>query len=92
MYQFIVVIMDTLNYFNLPLRKFYFYVQSIITNLRRNCLLKHVIEGNIEVTRGRRSRHKQLVDDLQETRGYWNLKEEALDRAVWRTCFGRVYT
>jgi hypothetical protein len=42
--------------------------------LRRNCLLKHVIErkiqGRIEV-RGRRGRRrKQLLDDLKEKRGY----------------------
>jgi hypothetical protein len=30
--------------------------------LRRNCLLKHVIEGKIEMT----GRHKQLLDDLKE--------------------------
>jgi hypothetical protein len=36
--------------------------------LGRNCLLKHVIEGKIEVTgrRGRRSKH--LLDDLKEKR------------------------
>jgi hypothetical protein len=33
--------------------------------LRRNCLLKHVIEGKIE---GRGRRRKQLLDDLKETR------------------------
>jgi hypothetical protein len=36
--------------------------------LRRNFLLKHVIEGKIkgriEVTGGRGRRHKQLLDDL----------------------------
>jgi hypothetical protein len=31
------------------------------------------------------------VDDLKEKRGYWKLKEEALDSAVWRTGFGRGY-
>jgi hypothetical protein len=36
-------------------------------------------------------RCKQLLDDLKETRGYWKLKEEALDRTVWRTRFGRGY-
>jgi hypothetical protein len=37
---------------------------------------------------GRRERrYKQLPDD-QETRRYWQLKEEALDRTLWRT-FGR---
>jgi hypothetical protein len=37
----------------------------------------------------RRRKCKQLLDDLKEKRGYWELKEEALDRAVWRACFGR---
>ena len=30
---------------------------------------------------------KQLLEDLKETRGYRELKEEALDRALWRTRF-----
>jgi hypothetical protein len=48
--------------------------------LRRNCLLKEVIEGKIEVTRRRGRRRKQLLDDLGDRRGYSNLREEALDR------------
>jgi hypothetical protein len=63
--------------------------------LRRNCLLKHVIEGKVEgriETTGRRwRRRKQLLDDLKENRRYWKLKEEALDRTLWRTRFGRGY-
>jgi hypothetical protein len=63
--------------------------------LRGNCLLKHVIEGTlegrIEMTRRRGRRRKQLLDDLKEKRRYWTLKEEALDRTVWRTRFGRGY-
>jgi hypothetical protein len=63
--------------------------------LRRNCLLKHVIggklEGRIEVTRRRRRRRKLLLDEFKEKRRYWNLKEEALDRTLWRTRFGRDY-
>ena len=55
--------------------------------LRRNCLLKQVIEGKIkgemEVTR----RRKKLLDDLKDRRGYSHLKEEALDRTVWRNRF-----
>jgi hypothetical protein len=62
--------------------------------LRRNCLLKHVMEGKIEgrteVT-GRRRRRKQLLDDLKETRGYWKLKEEALDRTMCRSRFETGY-
>jgi hypothetical protein len=57
--------------------------------LRSNCLLKHVIEGRINVTGRRGRRRKQLLDDLKETRGYRKLKEEALDRTLWGTCFGR---
>jgi hypothetical protein len=36
-------------------------------------------------------RRKQPLDDLKEKRGYWKLKEEALDRTMWRTRFGRDY-
>jgi hypothetical protein len=39
----------------------------------------------------RRRRSKQLLENLQETRGCWKLKEEALDRTMWRTHFGRGY-
>jgi hypothetical protein len=41
---------------------------------------------------GRRGRRrKQLLDDLKEKRRYWKLKEETLDRSLWRTHFGRGY-
>ena len=57
--------------------------------LRRNCLLKQVIEGKIkgemEVTRRRGRRRRKLLDDR---RGYSHLKEEALDRTMWRNRFG----
>jgi hypothetical protein len=63
--------------------------------LRRNCLLKQVIEGKlegrIEMTETRGRRRKQLLDDLKEKRRYWKWKEEALDRTQWRTRFGRGY-
>jgi hypothetical protein len=36
-------------------------------------------------------RYKQLLDNLQEKREYWKLKEEALDRIVWRTGVGRSF-
>jgi len=42
----------------------------------------------MEVT-GRRKRCKQELDDFKETRGYWELKEEALDHTLWRTRFGK---
>jgi len=41
---------------------------------------------------GRRGRRgKQLRNDLKETRGYWKLKEGALDRAQCRTRCARGY-
>jgi len=36
-------------------------------------------------------RRKQLLDDLNEKRGHWKLKEEAVDRTLLRTCFARGY-
>jgi hypothetical protein len=63
--------------------------------LRRNSILKHVIEGNIEgridVMGRRERRRKQLLDDLKEEREYWKLKEEAVDCSLWRTRFARGY-
>jgi hypothetical protein len=32
---------------------------------------------------------KQLLENLKEKRRYWKLKEEALDRTMCRTSFGR---
>jgi hypothetical protein len=63
--------------------------------LRRNCLLQQVIEGKIkgriEVTGRRGRRRRKLPDDLKESRGYSHLKEEALDRTMWRARFGRDF-
>ena len=63
--------------------------------LRRNCLLQRVIEGkikgSIKVTGRRGRRRRKLLDDLKERRGYSYLKEEALDRNMWRARFGRGF-
>ena len=45
----------------------------------------------MEVTGRRGRRQKQLLDDLKERRGYSHLKEEALDRTMWRGGFGRGF-
>jgi hypothetical protein len=42
-----------------------------------------------KVTRRRGRRRKKLLDDLKDRRGYSHLKEEALDRTIWRNRFGR---
>jgi hypothetical protein len=60
-----------------------------------NCLLQWVIEGKIqggiEVTRRQGRRHRKLLNDLKERRGYSHLKEEDLDRTMWRAGFGRGF-
>ena len=48
-------------------------------------------EFSLEVTGRRGRRRGKLLDDLKERRGYSHLKEEALDRTVWRTRFGRGF-
>jgi hypothetical protein len=39
-------------------------------------------EKEKEVTERRGRRRKKLLNDLKETRGYWKLKEEALDQTL----------
>jgi len=39
----------------------------------------------------RRRRRRKLLDDLKEKRHYSHLKEEALDRTMWRARFGRGF-
>ena len=56
--------------------------------LRRNCLLKQVIEEKIKGARRQGRRCRKLLDDLRDRRGYSHLKEEALDRNMWRHRFG----
>jgi hypothetical protein len=59
--------------------------------LRRNCLLKQAIEGRIngemKLTRRRRRRSKKVLDDLKDSTGYSHLKEETVDRTMWRNRF-----
>ena len=63
--------------------------------LRRNCLVKQIIEGKIkgqiEATRRQGRRRKKLLDDLKDRRGYCKLKAESLDRTMWRNRFGRGF-
>jgi hypothetical protein len=55
----------------------------------RNWLLKYITEGKTkqgtEVTGRQGKRRKQLLNNVKETRGYWKLKEEALDCTLWKT-------
>jgi len=59
--------------------------------LLRKYLLKQVVEGRIEIARRRVRKRKHLLADLKESGEYCKLKEEALDRTLWRTRFGRRY-
>ena len=52
--------------------------------LCRNCFLKQVIEGKIKGEMELTGRRRKLLDDLKDRRGYSHLKEEALDRTMWR--------
>jgi hypothetical protein len=63
--------------------------------LCRKCLLQRVIEGKIkggiEVIGIRGGRRRKLLDDLKERRVYSHLKEETLDRTMWRARFGKSF-
>jgi hypothetical protein len=54
-------------------------------------VIEDKLEERIGMTGRRGRRCKQILDDLKEKRRYWKLKEEALDRTLWRICFGRGY-
>jgi len=51
-------------------------------------LPKHLLKKKKEEFMGRRGRRgKQQLDDLEEKRVHWKLKNEALDRSLQRTCW-----
>jgi len=56
-----------------------------------NGLLKKRYKGGIEVTGRQGRRRRKLPDVIKERRGYSHLKEEALDRTMWRARFGRGF-
>ena len=43
------------------------------------------------MTRRQGRRRKKLLDDLKDRTGYCELKEEALDRTMWRNRFARGF-
>jgi len=61
------------------------------SRLVRKCLLNHVIEAKREGAGREVGTRKQLLDDPEETRRSWKVKQEAVDHTVWRTGFGRGY-
>ena len=69
-------------------------LKELVKSCVRTAFWNTLLKARIEVMGIRGRRVKQLLDDLKERRGYWKLKEEALDRALWRTrcgiCYGPV--
>jgi hypothetical protein len=62
-------------------------------SLRRNCILKHVIEEKIEVSlevMGRRERRRKLLlENLKETKEYCKLEEGTPEGILWRIRYVR---
>jgi len=56
--------------------------------LHTNYLIIHVTEGNVEIrleVTGRRGRrHKKLLDDFMEERGYCKLKSHYVEKSLWK--------
>ena len=71
----------------------YRQAKDIRYNSRKNCRVKtcYLGEDGSKCRRKcqKRLKNKQLLDDRKETRRYWKLREEALDRTGWRTRYGR---
>jgi hypothetical protein len=53
--------------------------------------LQNIVRYLLCVTGRRGRRRRKLMDGLNERREYSHLKEEALDRTVWGTRFGRGF-
>jgi hypothetical protein len=43
------------------------------------------------VTGRRGRRRRKLLENLKERRGYSHSNDGALDRTMWRACFGRAF-
>jgi len=56
-----------------------------------NELLKERYKRGIEVTGRQGRRRRKLLDGLKERIEYSHLKENALDRTMWRAGFGRGF-
>ena len=59
--------------------------------MRGNCLLKQAIEGKIKGGIGVTGRRGRIRTKLLERRGHSHLREDALDRTMWRARFGRGF-
>jgi len=70
-------------------------VSWVVHILRRNCLLKHAIQGKIsgmiKVTGRRRRRREHLLYELTENREYWKLRKEAADHTLKNSLWCRLW-
>ena len=64
-------------------------LKLISTYVTFSSLVLIVIYKGTDRRQGRR--RKKLLDDLKDRRGYCELKEEAVDRTVWRNRFARGF-
>ena len=83
----LIVMLDTL----LLVPTLHWNTSLYFTTLHQTTRSEGKVKGAMEVTGRRGRRQKQLLDDLKERRGYSHLKEEALDRTMWRGGFGRGF-
>jgi hypothetical protein len=65
-----------------------YYVKTAFYN---GLLKERYTGGGIEVTGRQGRRRRKLLDDLKKRKGCCHLKEEALDRTMWRARFGRGF-
>jgi hypothetical protein len=68
------------------------WVQLIFSILLQHLLqgvIEEKVKGVMEVTGRGGRRCRKLLDDLKERRGYSYLKEDTVDRTMWRARFGR---
>jgi hypothetical protein len=64
---------------------------GLVTFCVETAFYNRLLKWGIEVTGRRGRRRRKLLDDLKERRRYSHLKEEALDRPMWRAGFGRGF-
>jgi hypothetical protein len=67
---------------------------ALVTSCAQTAFSRHFIEGNKRKDRRngktwKKSEH--LLDERKETRRYWKLKQEALDRTACKTRYERRY-
>ena len=58
--------------------------------MRGDGLMKEVMEGKMEVKRGRGSKRIGMIDELMKNEQYRSLKRRAEDRQLWRVWLPRT--